>query len=262
VSTFEKYAHYYDLLYADKDYDAEAAFVADLICRHLPEATSVLEFGCGTGLHALALARRGYRVAGIDVSHDMLTHAINRLSHSSLAPEGIVSFDQGDVRTIRMEQRFDAVIALFHVMSYQTSADDLMACITTAAAHLRPGGVFVFDYWNGPAVLAHPPIDRIKRMEDETARVIRTAKPTMRPEDNVVEVSYDVLVENRLTGETQRVLETHSMRYLFEPELSRSLRNAGFERVKFGEWLTQQPAGDHAWSAYAVATALDGSQKV
>ena len=49
---FDTYARYYDLLYRDKDYAGEAAYVASHIRQHAPEAARILELGCGTGAHA------------------------------------------------------------------------------------------------------------------------------------------------------------------------------------------------------------------
>ena len=46
---FDTYAHYYDLLYQDKDYVAEAEYVAAYIQSHSPQAERILELGCGTG---------------------------------------------------------------------------------------------------------------------------------------------------------------------------------------------------------------------
>ena len=58
---------------------------------------------------------------------------------------------------LRLAGTFDAVIALFHVVSYQTTEHDLRATFATAARHLNPGGVLLFDVWHGPAVLAQQP---------------------------------------------------------------------------------------------------------
>ena len=70
---------------------------------------------------------------------------------SSLAPELAhrLRFTQGDLRTVRLGERADAVISLFHVMSYQTSNADLTAAFATAREHLAEGGVFIFDCWYG-----------------------------------------------------------------------------------------------------------------
>jgi SAM-dependent methyltransferase len=73
VSRFDLYAAYYDLLYGSKDYSAEADHVLGL----LPTGTrALLELGCGS--HALALARRGLVVDGVDLSPAMVARAAQR----------------------------------------------------------------------------------------------------------------------------------------------------------------------------------------
>src|SRR4051812_7343072 len=134
MSVFGAYSQYYDLLYKDKDYRGEADYVCSLIERHHPGARAVLDLGCGTGRHALLLAENGYRMTGVDRSPEMLATAnaqlasadsasAARLASSGAAPE----FREGDVRSVRVGQRFDVVVSLFHVMSYQTSNADLQA---------------------------------------------------------------------------------------------------------------------------------------
>ena len=72
---FGSYAAYYDLLYRDKDYTAEAKFVDGELQRVRPGARTILEFGCSTGVHAEQLIRLGYSVEGVDSSAGMLAAA-------------------------------------------------------------------------------------------------------------------------------------------------------------------------------------------
>ena len=58
MSVFGGYSRYYDLLYRDKDYAGEVAFVHGIIDEHAPQAQSLLDLGCGTGAHAAILAER------------------------------------------------------------------------------------------------------------------------------------------------------------------------------------------------------------
>ncbi|MEX2016820.1 MAG: hypothetical protein WD873_09250 [Candidatus Hydrogenedentales bacterium] len=60
MSNFQKYAAFYDLLYRDKDYAAEAAYVAGTIRSAVPGARSILELGSGTGRHGRLLAGLGF----------------------------------------------------------------------------------------------------------------------------------------------------------------------------------------------------------
>ncbi len=82
---FDAYSNYNNLLYQDKDYAAEAAYVLSAIRAHKPDAEQVLELGCGTGAHAIALAKQGIFVTGIDQSQSMLARARRRLDGESPA---------------------------------------------------------------------------------------------------------------------------------------------------------------------------------
>ena len=252
MSTFDVYAAYYDLLYEDKSYDEEAAFVAKLIRDHAPRAQSILELGCGTGKHALALAQQSFSLTGIDLSPGMVDRANTRLSAADL-PSGIkAKFDIGDVRTARFDQTFDAVVSLFHVMSYQTANSDLIETIRTASAHLAAGGLFVFDCWHGPAVLSTRPEVRVKRCENSQLKVFRVAEPVMHPERNVVDVHYTVWIEQKPTGAITRLSELHPMRYLFYPELEMMLAAEGLKIQHTCEWMSGKPLDFSTWSATFV----------
>ena len=78
-SVFEKYSDYYDLIYKEKDYNAEAKYVHGLINRNGKNCKNILEFGSGTGKHANVLAKLGYRIHGIELSKHMVSKAKNDL---------------------------------------------------------------------------------------------------------------------------------------------------------------------------------------
>ena len=69
------YAQQYDVLYQDKDYDAETDLLERVFAAHGLAGNAILDLGCGTGQHALRLARRGYEVTGVDRSPEMLSIA-------------------------------------------------------------------------------------------------------------------------------------------------------------------------------------------
>lgn len=246
MTTFDLYAAYYDLLYRDKDYAAETDYVA----RFLPAGCArVLELGCGTGGHAVQLARRGLAVHGIDLSPAMVAQARAR-GGAGLA------FEQGDVRAWRSEARFDAVLSLFHVMSYQTTNADLRAAFATARAHLVPGGVFFFDFWYGPAVLSDRPRHVVKEAGDERIAVRRVTVPSVHVNDNRVDVHFHVHIR-ALDGSGERTLdEVHPMRYLFLPEIDLLLAQAGFERTDARAWLRDDAPSDGSWYACVAAVAV------
>jgi SAM-dependent methyltransferase len=253
MKVFNAYARYYDLLYANKDYLGEAAFVDRLLRQHGASGGDLLELGCGTGKHAVELGRLGWNVTGVDLSDAMVAQAQARCAQLEAPLRNSLRFQSGDVRTVRAGRRFDSVISLFHVLSYQTTNADLQAEITTAADHLRPGGLFLFDFWYGPAVLSDPPAVRVKRMQDADLEVTRLAEPEVLSEHNMVIVNYHVFLRDRGSGEVSEVRESHPMRYLFLPELDYLLSAGGFDLLTSGAWCSDRPAGPDSWYAHAIA---------
>ncbi len=242
MSNFQKYSAYYDLLYADKDYAAEADYVA----RALGPARAVLELGSGTGRHGRLLAERGFTVLGVELSAEMAAEA-RRCGGAGRAGAGSFACEVGDLRSFRAGRTFDAVISLFHVMSYQTGNDDLTAAFRTAADHLPAGGVFFFDVWHGPAVLTQRPAARVKEAADARRRVRRVATPTLDTNLGTVRVDYEMACEDLSTGETARFGETHLMRYLFPTEIGLFAATAGFEQVASEAFLTGEPPSPETW---------------
>jgi SAM-dependent methyltransferase len=252
MSVFGNYAQYYDLLYRDKDYVGETQFIHRLIQTHASQSQTILELGCGTANHALLLAQAGYQVHGVDMSEGMLQRATDRLSQSNPTIAAKIQLTQGDIRTVRVNQTFDVVVSLFHVISYQTTNVDLMAAFATIKQHLKPGGIALFDVWYGPAVLSDRPSTRIKRLEDESIAVTRLAEPVIYPNTNLVDVNYQVMIKDKQTGALEELHETHHMRYLFTPELELVTQQVGLQMIESGEWMTGKSAGFGTWGVYFV----------
>lgn len=242
-SVFNAYSRYYDLLYRDKDYAGEAAYIARLLKRHGITQKSLLEFGSGTGKHGRLLAEAGYQVHGIERSADMV----------ALAEQGNgFTCEAGDICTVQLGRRFDAVLSLFHVISYQTSNVSLHAVFARAAEHLQSGGLFVFDFWYSPAVYAQRPSVRVKRMADECVEITRIAEPVIHANENRVDVHYTIFATDRATGTIQTLQETHPMRHFSLPELDLLAEVHGFTRIDAEEFLTGNEPGESTWGVCAT----------
>jgi len=250
---FGHYARYYDLMYKDKDYVGETAYVQQLIQAHFPAAKSILNLGCGSGRHDIEMARLGYQVHGMDRSTTMLEMAHEK--RGSLDPElaSRLQFSEGDVRDFQFNATYDVVTALFHVMSYQTTDGDLNAAFDRAFEHLNPNGLLVFDCWFGPAVLHDRPEKRHRILEDAAVHISRNARPLMRPELNTVEVHYDLEITDKLTQQSYTHQELHPMRYLFEEELQALIAARGLELLVSEQWMTGRPLDNSTWYACFVA---------
>ncbi len=252
MAVFGAYSRYYNLFYRDKAYGGEAAYIRELLATHRPGAASLLDLGCGTGRHARLLAEAGLTVTGVDRSEEML--AVARRS-AAADPAAALEFLPGDLRTVRLGRTFDAVVSLFHVISYQTGNDDLKAAFATVREHLAPGGIFIFDCWYGPAVLSLRPEVRVKRLEDEELLVTRIVEPRLLVNANLVESHYQVIIRHKDDGRVEELQELHRMRYLFRPELELLLAGAGLKLLGAAEWLTGKEPGLETWGVCFVAGA-------
>lgn len=252
MNVFSHYARYYDLLYQDKDYQGETEFIHQLIQTYASDSQDILELGCGTGNHAVLLATKGYQVHGVDLSEEMLQKANSRLLqlHPNLISR--LQFTQGDIRYIRLNQRFNVIISLFHVISYQTTNDDLIAAFATVKEHLQPGGIFIFDIWYGPAVLTEVPKTRVKRLSDDKIIVTRIAEPVMYPNENLVDVNYQVFIRDKSSNTVEELEETHRMRYIFKPEIELILQKFQMQLVTYREWMSDRHPACDTWSVYFI----------
>ncbi len=121
-------------------YDADTADmpVEPVVDFLLPLAGGgALELAIGTGRIAVPLAERGARVAGIDLSPDMVAELRKK---TDAIPVAI-----GDYATTRVDGLFSLVFIVFNSISNQTTQEGQVATFANAAAHLEPGGCFVVE---------------------------------------------------------------------------------------------------------------------
>lgn len=238
------YSQYYDLLYSDKDYQSEVGYIDSLIKSNSQGAKSLLDMGCGTGKHAELFCEKGYVVHGIDLSEDMLKIAETR----RIGKEDRLSFSHSNISELNLTKKFDVVVSLFHVMSYQNSNKELAKAIEIAKKHLNDDGLFIFDFWYGPAVLRDLPTTRVKRLENENIKVTRLAEPVLYAQKNIVDVNYDVFIENKQTKEVVEKKELHKMRYFFDTELEIICDMVGFKIEKRYEWMSETNPDFNSWN--------------
>lgn len=252
MEVFRDYAYYYNACYQDKDYGAEALQVDSLLKKYGDGISRIINYGCGTGRHDLALSQLGYECSGIDMSRLMI-----EIAQKNAKDEGVpIDFSVADIRKYEPQMKYDAVISLFHVMSYQNSNQDIMAAFQSARKALNKGGIFLFDVWYGPGVLSDKPVVRVKEIEDAQNKIVRIARPVMHDKENVVDVCYEVLVIDKNTGYTKKIHEVHHMRYFFRPEMEFYLKEAGFVLVDNLDCSTLGETSYDSWVSYFVARAV------
>lgn len=223
---FDLLARYYDL--------EHGSFTDDLpLYLGLASRTGspILEFGCGTGRVLLALAGKGHRVTGIDVSEAMLAQARKKVdARPELAP--LVRLERADARDLDLGQTFAlAIWAINSFMHLDSQADQLRA-LESARRHLVPGGLLVLDLFSpDPATLLDADgrliHDATWSLGESGHIVIRSSSRRLEQAEQRLEVTY-VFDEVTPDGQVRRTVAPFSMRYLHRFEAQLLLERAGF----------------------------------
>jgi SAM-dependent methyltransferase len=204
---FDAHAPHYDANPFTQHTKAEIDFFLSLF--PIARGASILDVGCGTGRHAVELAKRGYRVTGVDVSDGMLN-----VARAKAAVDGLdIRFIQADATDFQVETH-DAAICLCEGgpgligKGDDAEAHDL-SIFRNIARSLKPNAPFLLSALNGYAT--------IRQMNDTIIHEGRFDPATMvsRYEDE-----WDL-------PEGPRVVQIYE-RLFIPPELARILKHAGF----------------------------------
>ena len=235
---FILYSKYYDLLYKDKNYFEEAEYINDFLVKNNLLKSKILELGSGTGIHANWLSKKGHKILGIEQSKDMVSIAKHSKSFTSKV---------GDIRKIKTPTDFDAVISIFHVMSYMTTDHDLNLVFKNASNALKKGGIFLFDFWYKPAV-RHQKLElRIKRMKSKNLEVLRIAEPKNNSKKSLAEIKFTIISKDLETNKIHLFDEVHRMRYLNLNEIDLFAKKNKLRRINAEEFLTKKSPSIKTW---------------
>jgi SAM-dependent methyltransferase len=138
---YRESAPVYDALSRHKDYAGACSQLVETIQHHLPNARTLLDVGCGTGVH-LSHLRHRFEVEGLDASADMLAVARTRCPGVPLHEASFSDFDLG--------KRFDVVTCLFGSIAYAGDVAALGRSVACLARHLRSDGLLVLEPYVAP----------------------------------------------------------------------------------------------------------------
>lgn len=133
-------ARHYDEMQSDMDVRVWSDYYASLIERHSGiKVRTVTDLGCGTGSVDIALARKGYKVTGIDSAEEMLIMAGNKKG------AGKIIWSLQDITDFELPGKTDCFISVLDTMDHITDEAALERIFAKVSSYLEEGGVFVFD---------------------------------------------------------------------------------------------------------------------
>lgn len=162
-------ARVYDALCSHKDYAGAVASLTEMVRHHSPDARTLLDVACGTGMH-LSHLRHLFLVEGLDISTEMLAVARNR------CPD--VPFHEGSFVDFDLAKRFDVVTCLFGSVAYAGDVVTLGRSVACLARHLRSDGLLVLEPYVTPDrfIAGRLIYDRADADELKVARMYVTEK--------------------------------------------------------------------------------------
>ena len=252
-NNFGKYAAIYDALNVTKDYKAEAAYLIRRIRSTGTESTrplQMLEVGCGTGRHAVEIARQlDCHITGVDTSEEMIDNGRLKLASEPSEIRNKIALSAGRLDNVSVEKHFDVVYMLFHVASYVAADVGLSNLLSQASSRLAPGGVIFFDYWHAPAVKSDQPTVRIRRALDSKGNsIVRIAEPTLDSINDNVTVDFTFYIHN--TNQTiTHFRESHKLHFFDANDLQELALANGFQSQSHHAWLKDYPPTTADWYA-------------
>jgi SAM-dependent methyltransferase len=235
---YGEYAWAYDLIIG-RPVSRQCAFVAErFVQRGVFPGARILDAGCGTGRYSIELARRGYVVAGLDASPQLIDEAQRRASPTTLP----MSFAVGDILALPGAPLYNGILCR-GVLNDLLEERNRQEVFSSFARALRPAGVLMFDVREWHETVRRKQREAVFEISVDTAR----GQLTFRSMTQLDHQQRQLLVAEQHTLK-QGDVETSSaydfiMRCWTQEELHHHLTQAGFRAIEyFGDYdLTVAP---------------------
>lgn len=202
----------------------------------LERGAAVLDLCCGPGRHAVPLAKKGFRVTGLDYSASYL-RAARRRARDAGVPLRVI---RGDMKRVAFQGEFDAAICMFSSFGYFVSQSDNLSVLRGVRRALKPGGLFLLDVFSRDWLIGTSAQRHWERTGDGFLLDERKLLPGRRR----------LLLKWIRVFDGGKVVEKTSTLHLYDKgSLSRLLRKAGLRPVKF-------------WGDFNGGRSGNGSQRI
>jgi SAM-dependent methyltransferase len=228
------FAGVYDQLMDDFDYEGWADYYLEAIARAGVSPKDVCDCACGTGSMSVALARRGLRVTGVDLSAEMLEVA----SAKARAAAQKIMFVRQDMCRLALPKPVDAIICACDGVNYLATLARVRAFFEAAHAALKPGGCLAFDI-SSRYKLAN--VIGSAFFGEERDDVAYLWSNSYDAENRIIKMDVTFFIRNA-DGLYERVSETHRQRAHEADEIAELLQDCGFRGIKiYGDRTFEAP---------------------
>jgi 2-polyprenyl-3-methyl-5-hydroxy-6-metoxy-1,4-benzoquinol methylase len=209
---FENYARQYDAECYVQGTVGEVDFIEGELGFN--KSSRILDIGCGTGRHAIELAKRGYKVTGVDLSKSQLQRAKEKAGDANVQ----IEFIQRDARELEFENQFDMAIMLCEGGFSLMETDEMnFKILQNAAKALKENGKFIFTTLNALFPLYHSEEQLPGAGSQNSSFDLGTLRRTFR-----FKITDDLGQEKEITG---------NERYYLPSEISWYLKSLNFSDI-------------------------------
>ena len=222
MDAYHALAASYDRLTNDIDYEAAVEFYMEILRREDLHPRTVVDLACGTGSVTEILARKGFRVTGVDMSEEMLTVAQQKV----MDLEDMPMFSCQYLQELRLPRAVDMAVCALDSLDYILDPADCKEAIRRVYKALNPGGIFIFDV-NTP--------EKLRAMDDqvfldEDDDVYCVWRGEFDEQTNICSYGMDLFQRH---GEVwHRSFEEHREYAYSREQLTEYLKAAGFTHIE------------------------------
>lgn len=244
MAGYEDFAHSYDCLIEDFDYNELFTYYSEILRENNACSGTLLDLACGTGTLTVKFSESGYNVIGLDASCEMLSEAQQKAAASG---KDILLVCQ-DMREMDLACGIDACVCSLDGINHLTQKCDVQRTFDRIAHFMNKSGVFVFDantLYKHRYMLA----DNTFVYDVEDAYCVWTNE--LDAETDTVEMTLDIFQLND-NGSYSRSCECFCERAYSVDFLRKALRSAGFEVRNVFDWLTKDSVKNNSEKAVFV----------
>lgn len=224
---YSELAKYYDLIYSLKDYKKEASAIKKLINKYKKSnGKDLLDIACGTGNH-LKYLNKNFKCTGIDTSHYMLKIAKRKVRNAR--------FINGDMKTMNLKKKFDAIICLFSSIAYVKSYPNLKKAIANFSRHLKKGGILIIEYWFEKKAF-FPYLPFMTTYNSKNLKIARLNNSKITKNVSVLDMHYLIAEKNK---KTKYYHEIHELGLFSIKRTLEIMRKAGLSSVYLKKGLVK-----------------------
>ncbi|HSQ34150.1 MAG TPA: class I SAM-dependent methyltransferase [Peptostreptococcaceae bacterium] len=226
MDQYKDFAFVYDELMNEVDYESWVSYIEKIIKDENIKVKNILELACGTGNITIPLAKKGYDIAGIDISEEMLMIAREKSQKKGI---DLVLLNQ-DIADLDFDlYDLDCVLCACDGFNYILEDDDLKIIFDKIYKLLKEKGIFIFDissYYKLSSILGN---NVYGENRDDIAYLWQNY---FDEEDDIVQMDLAFFTKEDESGKFIRFEETHYQRAYKNEDIFNMLNNSGFSNIK------------------------------